>query len=369
MNALINQYNFTNYDTTVTNGVTRPLSLNDYIGQDLIKEQARLKINLARKNKIAMGHTLLLGFAGAGKTTLAKIIASEIGSNFHECMAANIKSPDDLFDLIDRNLKLNTVLFIDEIHALKKDVQEALYTIMEDFKYFRKGPNGTTDVKYLYTFTVIGATTHAGNLNQPFLERFGWKPTLQPYSLDEMTLLITKACRNRFNMEIPVDVAQSLAKISQNTPRKAMHLLQNLYDTADGSIFDHRRVSSDDLSLINLEKTIKSLELDPIIGLDRSSRHYLNVLCGEKGKPIGSRSLASMINQQEINLINMIEPFLTQPEIEIPSPVSDELIIGPLVKVTRGGRVPTESATAYLKICKNLQKNHGWFPGERFNVD
>lgn len=170
-------------------------------------------------------------------------------------------------------------------------------------------------------------------------------------------------------MEIPTDVAQSLAKISQNTPRKAMHLLQNLYDQADGSIFDSRRVSGDDLNLVNLEKTIKCLELDPIIGLDRSSRHYLNVLYGEKGKPIGARSLAAMINQQEVNLINMIEPFLTQPEIEIPSLVSDETIIGPLVKVTRGGRVLTESATAYLKICKNLQKNHGWFPSERFNVD
>jgi Holliday junction resolvasome RuvABC ATP-dependent DNA helicase subunit len=148
-----------------------------------------------------------------------------------------------------------------------------------------------------------------------------------------------------------------------------MHLLQNLYDQADGSIIDGRVVISTDLSLKNLEKTIKSLELDPVIGLDRSSRHYLNTLQGEGGKAIGSRSLASMINQQETNLINMIEPFLTQPDVEIINPRTGSNMIGPLVKITRGGRVPTESTAAYLRICKNLQTNHGWFPGERFNVD
>jgi Holliday junction resolvasome RuvABC ATP-dependent DNA helicase subunit len=160
-----------------------------------------------------------------------------------------------------------------------------------------------------------------------------------------------------------------LAKISQNTPRKAMHLLQNLYDQADGAILDNRPVISSDLNLRALEKTIKSLELDPVIGLDRSSRHYLNVLHGEGGKAIGSRSLASMINQQEINLINMIEPFLTQPDVEIINPNTGKSLIGPLVKITRSGRVPTDSTESYLRICKNLQLNHGWFPGERFNID
>lgn len=369
MNALINQYQFTNTQSFGAASAVRPLSLEDYIGQELIKDQARLKINLSRKNGTPIIHTLLLGFAGAGKTTLAKIIASEVGASFHECMAANIKNTKDLFDLIDRNVKPNSILFIDEIHALKKDVQEALYTIMEDFKYFKNGGNGSTVVKYIHPFTVIGATTHAGNLNQPFLERFGWKPTLQAYSTSEMTELITKAAWSRYTLGIGRDVAESLAKISQNTPRKAMHLLQNLHDVVDGSTMDDRPLLSSDLNIKALEKTIKCLELDPIIGLDRSSRHYLNVLFGEGGKAIGSRSLASMLNQQEINLINMIEPFLTQPEVEIPDPDTGKTIIGPLVKVTRGGRVPTDSTEAYLKICKNLQKNHGWFPGERFNVD
>ena len=148
-----------------------------------------------------------------------------------------------------------------------------------------------------------------------------------------------------------------------------MHLLQNLYDLCDGSIAGDDVVHSDDLTLQALEKTIKNLDLDPILGLDKSSRQYLNTLVGEGGRPIGSRALASMINQQETNLTNMIEPFLIQPDIEIPNPNTGEIMYGALVKITRGGRVPTDLTTAYLKICKNLQKNHGWFPGERFNVD
>jgi Holliday junction resolvasome RuvABC ATP-dependent DNA helicase subunit len=148
-----------------------------------------------------------------------------------------------------------------------------------------------------------------------------------------------------------------------------MHLLQNLYDQANGSIFENRKPNTGDLNIEMLQKTIKCLELDPILGLDRSARNYLNTLFGEKGKAIGSRSLAAMINQQEVNLLNMIEPFLTQPEIEVPDPYTGQALIGPLVKITRQGRVPTDSTSAYLNICKNLQKNHGWFPGERFNVD
>lgn len=366
MNALINQLDFLKIQPV--NAAFRPLTLNDYIGQDLIKEQAKLKINLARKTGQPMSHTLLLGFSGAGKTTLAKIIASELGVNFHECMAANIKNESDLIDLIDCNVSHGTLLFIDEIHALKKDVQECLYTIMEDFRYFKKGSGGTTEKKDLPRFTIIGATTHAGNLNQPFLERFGWKPTLQPYTVDELTELISKAAFKKYDVEISNDIAECCAKICQNIPRRAMHLLQNLFDHANGSIVENRKINSDDLSIELFVKTIKNLEIDPIIGLDRSARQYLSVLYSERGKPIGSRSLSAMINQQEVNLLNMIEPYLTQPDIEVLNPETGVSVTGPLVKITRQGRVPTSSTVAYLKLCRQLQQ-HGWFPGERFNID
>lgn len=367
MNALINQFNFTK--PTIPTGVLRPVTLEDYIGQPLIKDQAQLKINLSRKTGVPMTHTLLLGFSGAGKTTLAKIIASEMGVNFHECMAANIKNENDLIELINCTVTHGTILFIDEIHALKKDVQECLYTIMEDFRYFKKGSTGSTESRDLPRFTVIGATTHAGNLNQPFLERFGWKPTLQAYTTDELSELISKAAFKKYNIELLPEITESVAKICQNTPRRAMHLLQNLFDHANGMIVENRKLTSDDITIAILEKTIRNLELDPVIGLDRAARQYLSVLYSERGKPIGSRSLAAMLNQQEVNLLNMIEPYLTQPDIEVLNPETGATITGPLVKITRQGRVPTPSTTAYLKLCNQMQKQHGWFPGERFNID
>lgn len=373
MNALFKIFKLETPAPTVevsvdTNMAQRPLLLDDYIGQDFIKDQVRLKVNLAKKTGEPMSHTLFLGYSGAGKTTLAKIIANELGVEFHECMAANIKTELDLYHLMFTTLRHNMVLFIDEIHAMKKDIQELFYTIMEDFSYYIRHENGGHVRLEVPKFTVIGATTHAGNLNQPFLERFGWKPSLLPYTVEELSLMINKSALKKFNVDLNSDLTESMAKICQSTPRRAMHLLKNLHDYVEGTT-DKLSLSSDDFDLGSLEKTIKGLDLDPFLGLDRCSRQYLNVLNSEKGKAIGSKSLAGMINQQEINVINMIEPYLSQPDIEIIDPVTGEMITGALVKVTRQGRVATTSTIAYLKLCKQLKIQHGWFPGERFDVE
>lgn len=349
-----------------TNMAQRPLLLDDYIGQDFIREQVRLKVNLAKKTGAPMTHTLLLGYSGAGKTTLAKIIANELGVDFHECMAANIKTELDLYRLM-QSITEGMVLFIDEIHAMKKDIQELFYTIMEDFCYYMRCETGGHSRIDYPRFTVIGATTHAGNLNQPFLERFGWKPSLLPYTVEELSLMIKKSALKKYDVELDSDLTESMAKICQSTPRRAMHLLKNLHDYVDGTT-NKAVLSAEDYNLTCLEKTIKGLDLDPFLGLDRCTRQYLNVLNSEKGKAIGSKSLAGMINQQEINVINMIEPFISQPDIEIIDPYTGEIISGALVKVTRQGRVATLSTVAYLQLCKQLQVQHGWFPGERFDV-
>ena len=373
MNAFIKQFNIFRKkpevtDTTEVDKIAepsqRPLSLGDYIGQDLIKSQARLKINLALKNDTAFCHTLLLGHAGAGKTTFAKIIAAEMGVPFYEYLGSSLNNGMVLISLL-RRMPKGAILFIDEIHMLNKNIQEFLYPVLEDSKYLYSNSDQGVD---LNKFTIIGCTTHAGMLNHPFMERFAWKPTLAPYSKPELSELIRRTASRKYGLDIDDDVSLSLASLCQGTPRKAVHLIQNFIDVASCSFTENRPVVASDLTLNVLTQTVQSLDMDPMLGLDRPYRDYLNVLQNEKGKPIGLRSLSAMCHQQEVTLLNAIEPFLLLPNIELP--IDDiNLITGPLAKVTRGGRVATDSSLAYLRSCKNLQENHGWFPGEIFNVD
>ncbi len=342
----------------------RPLTLDDYIGQDLIKSQARLKINLAKKHDTAFCHTLLLGHAGAGKTTFAKIIAAELGVPFYEYLGSNLNDGSVLINLL-RRLPKGAILFIDEIHMLSKSIQEFFYPVLEDSKYLYANCDQGVE---LNKFTIIGCTTHAGMLNHPFMERFAWKPTLSPYSKSELSELIKRTASRKYGFDMEDDVTLSLASLCQGTPRKAVHLIQNFIDVASCSFIENRPVVASDLTLDVLTQTVQSLDMDPMLGLDRPFREYLNVLQNENGKPIGLRSLSAMCHQQEVTLLNSIEPFLLLPNIELPID-ENNVIVGPLAKVTRGGRAATPSTVAYLRACKNLQQNHGWFPGETFNVD
>lgn len=372
MNAFIKQFNIfrkkpeiiEEAQVEIIQPSQRPLSLDDYIGQDLIKSQARLKINLAKKHDTAFCHTLLLGHAGAGKTTFAKIIAAELGVPFYEFLGSSINSGFFLCNLLERMPK-GGILFIDEIHMLPKSFQEFLYPVLEDSKYLHHGSDKGVD---LNKFTIIGCTTHAGMLNHPFMERFSWKPTLAPYSKPELSELIKRTASRKYGFDIDDDVSLSLASLCQGTPRKAVHLIQNFIDVASCSFTENRPVVASDLTLDVLTQTVQSLDMDPILGLDRPFRDYLNVLQSEKGKPVGLRSLSAMCHQQEVTLLNAIEPFLLLPNIELPTDDSN-IITGSLTKVTRGGRAATPSTLAYLRACKNLQENHGWFPGEIFNID
>jgi Holliday junction DNA helicase RuvB len=373
MNAFLKQFNIFGKKTNISDNDSsedewlknylknRPLQLTEYIGQENVKNQAAMKIALAKKNNNAFCHTLLLGNAGAGKTTLAKTIANEMQSSFYEYLGSNLNNIFELIEILE-NILPNSILFIDEIHMMHKHIQEFLYPVLEDGKYLTpKSPDGVK----LNNFTIIGCTTHAGMLNHPFLERFTWKPTLAPYSKSEMSELIKKTAKRKFNLDLNDDVAYSLANLSQGTPRKAVHLIQNFIDIASCHISEVRDVTAEDLTLDNLTKTCQSLDMDPVIGLDRPFRDYLNILQNENGKPVGVRTLAAMCNQQEVTLLNQLEPVLMQNNIEIPIN-DDNIITGPLVKVTRGGRVATPSTLAYLKACKNLQTNHDWFKGEAF---
>ena len=356
--ALVSNLNVFAYNNVVVDNIKRPLGLESYIGQDVIKEQLKIKINLFFRTREALPHTLLLGFPGAGKTTLAKIIANELGVKYYEFMGNNFLSGRELVNFF-RTIEPNAVIFIDEIHGMPKNDQEFLYTMLEDFSF--------AGDSFGRKFTVIGATTHAGLLNTPFLDRFGYKPVLSPYTNDQLFEMLRKFSeRMNQNISIPDEVLMSIATLCQGVPRKGINLIKNFFDYCIGTTEENRRLESNDFTIDKLTKCLQSLDLDPFLGLDRLSRDYLNVLYSEKVKPIGSKSLATMCNIQEVTLINVIEPFLLSQYIIMP--VNDtENLKGSLVRMTRQGRVPTESCEVYLKACKKLQEQ-GWFPGEIFSI-
>lgn len=340
--------------------IKRPLSLEDYVGQDVIKDQLRLKINLFKRTGEAMCHTLLLGFPGAGKTTLAKIIANELGVKYYEFMGQNLPRGYDLINYFRDFVEPNSVIFIDEIHTIKPCDQEFMYPMLEDFAF--------GDISFDKKFTIIGATTHAGLLNTPFLDRFGYKPIMTPYTSDQLFLMLTNyAHKLNSNVQIPEDVLMSVATLCQGVPRKGINLIKNFFDYCIATIEENRPLQSYDFSLEKLSRCLQSLDIDPFLGLDRLSRDYLNVLYSERVKPIGSKSMSTLCNIQEVTLINVIEPFLLSQYIKMPINESEHLS-GPLVKMTRQGRTPTESTEIYLKSCKKLQEDHGWFQGEIFSV-
>ena len=372
MNAFLNQFNIFRKSKKVEAEPSvesedkpkeRPLTLDDYIGQESIKEQIRLKVNIAKNNETAFCHTLLLGHAGAGKTTLANIIAQEMNAPIYEYMGSDLNNIVFLYRVLDF-MPENSILFIDEIHLLCKASQEFLYSVLEDCKLSTSDGTG----KRLNKFTIIGCTTHAGLLNHPFMERFAWKPTLAPYNKSEMSELIKKLAARKYKLNLNDDIALSLAGLCQATPRKAVHLIQNFIEVA--SCLNNTKGSYDEsiLTMDALTQTCKSLDIDPVLGLDRPFRDYLNILQSEQGKPIGLKTLSTMCKQQDITVSNTIEPFLMLPNTEVPFN-ENNILTGPLVKVTRGGRVATQSASAYLRACKFLQENHGWFPGETFVVN
>ena len=169
----------------------RPQTFDQVIGQTEIKEFLKLKIAAFKKTRLSLVHTLFLGFSGVGKTTLAHVVANEMGVTFHQIMATRIKTEADLQNVI-KNIEENDIVFIDEIHALSPKIQEHLYGIMEDFTCTMEDKNLNRQViRRIPRFTLIGATTHSGDLNPPLLSRFQYKANLLPYSAEDLTILDT----------------------------------------------------------------------------------------------------------------------------------------------------------------------------------
>ena len=342
----------------------RPSTFDEYIGQDNTKMALKIKVNAFKRTGTSLGHMLFLGFSGAGKTTLANVLASEMGVRCHEVVATRINSFEDLLVLIQQ-VSENDLVFIDEIHNLKPKLQEELYTVMEDFEYGAVDPilQQRTTIK-VPRFTLIGATTHEGLMNAAFLTRVQFMPTLSPYTYEQLARMIGGAAHKNYGIALNPQVALRLAQLSQRVARKAMNHLRNLMEMVNG-------VGANTPTLEHVDMMLKMNEIDPFIGLDKSTRNYLVVLEREGGAPVGLKSLATLTNKQEATITNLIEPFLaSQVELPVYALRDGKWInvgpkVGPLVKITRMGRKPTDLCTDYLRQCRALQKlNAGWFASE-----
>lgn len=284
----------------------RPKTLDDYIGQDKAKGNLRIYLRAAQQRGEAMDHILLYGPPGLGKTTLAGIVAQEMGVQVRITSGPAIEKPGDLAALLT-NLQEGDILFIDEIHRLSRQVEEVLYPALEDYALdimIGKGPSAQSIRINLPRFTLIGATTRAGQLTGPLRDRFGILLKLEPYSPDELARIIT---RSAGILGIPIDHegALELARCSRGTPRIANRLLKRVRDFAtvqgDGAIDGPTAVAAR-----------KQMDIDEM-GLDELDRGVLRAIIElYGGGPVGLETLAAALGEESVTLEDICEPYLMQ---------------------------------------------------------
>ena len=295
----------TDEDIASENGL-RPLTLAEYIGQEKVKENMAVYIEAAKRRGGALDHVLLYGPPGLGKTTLSAIIAHEMGVNLRITTGPAIERAGDLAAILT-NLSAGDVLFIDEIHRLNRAVEEILYPALEDNAIdivIGKGPSARSLRVELSEFTLVGATTRAGQLSAPLRDRFGIVQRLELYNPEQLSDIIR---RSSAILGIPctLDGAMELAKRSRGTPRIANRLLKRVRDFAD--VLGNGEIT-EEIAKISLDR----LEIDDL-GLDSNDRRMLEMIIkGYGGGPVGLETLASAIGEEAVTLEDVCEPYLMQ---------------------------------------------------------
>ena len=284
----------------------RPKILDEYIGQDKVKENMKIYIEAAKKRGEPLDHVLLYGPPGLGKTTLANIISNEMNSNIKITSVPAIEKPGDLAALLT-NLSEFDVLFIDEIHRLSKSVEEILYPALEDYTLdimIGKGPSARSIRLDLPKFTLIGATTKAGSLTTPLRDRFGIVHRLELYGVEDLTTIVKRSAKI-LGVEIDNESAVEVARRSRGTPRIANRLLKRVRDYAT--------VLGDGRITLKITKTaLNKLEIDEM-GLDEIDRKILETLIIKyQGRPVGIETIATTIGEEIDTLEDVYEPYLIQ---------------------------------------------------------